>query len=396
MDMVVDRGEFYNMLLQLDAFYRAPDGLQRPEGLAFADPIRADLEGVTAWGFDVYLNRRENGATPEQAWHEVERQIRQSDEWKSKHPAPEPEPGDWPTVPTFTPAPRGYRGDMCGSDLDGLPLLPGTRDPRLVLSWFYDRYLDPSDRQRVREHWRGNQYTDTFRSWPDAREFGLTPQEFIGTVCEQVREGDQVTVALLSDEIDPHHDVPELIARVNVIAPGILASRAVGRVVISFEMDALVTPDEAVEIIRAVAPQFVHAGIKVYVHYSPHAFSMLANPPSEYTQNQVFYNKVVGLVTGIMAQADAGWTQPRLLDWINDCLERCAGHDNMPAVMIDDPIDGPHGLDFILLENGASERFDGTLSESDCRLRGRWAMEAPHRTGPAGEARVMGVGNGYR
>lgn len=393
--MVVDRGEFHHMLLQLDAFYRAPEGLQRPDGLiVYPGPTpQADMEGIAAWGFDVYLNAREQGYTPDQAWDKVIAQIKQSDEYKQKHPT---DPNEWPSVPTFQRAPREYMGDMCGVEIDGLPLIPGCVDNRLVLSWFYDRYIDARDRATIRDTWREKHYPDTFRSWPDAREFGLTPREFIGSLVEEVNDGRRVTVALLSDEIDPHHDVPELVRRVQEIAPGIIASRAVGRVVVSFEMDQLLSPDEAVDLIHQIAPQFVEAGIKVYVHYAPHVFSMLADPPSEYTQNQVFYNKVRGLLTGGMFQADPGLSQAALLDWIKDCLERCAGHDNMPAVMIDDPIDGPHGLDFILLENGASERFDGKLSESDCQQRGRWAMEAPHFSGPAGDAYVRGVGNGYR
>lgn len=393
--MVVDRGEFHHMLLELDAFYRAPEGLQRPDGLIVypGSTPQADMEGIAAWGFDVYLNAREQGYTPEQAWNKVISGIKQSDEYKSKHPT---DPNEWPSVPTFQRAPREYMGDMCGIDLDGLPLIPGCIDPRLVLSWFYDRYTDPHDRDRIRGTWKSKGYPDTFRSWPDAREFGLTPHEFVASLVEEVQEGRRVTVALLSDEIDPHHDVAELVRRANEIAPGLIASRAVGRVVISFEMDQLVTPDEAVALIHELAPQFVDVGIKVYLHYAPHVFSMLANPPSEYTTNAVFYNKVKGLITGGMFQADPGLPKDHLLDWIKDCLERCAGHDNMPAVMIDDPIDGPHGLDFILLENGASERFEGSLSESDCQMRGRWAMEAPPFDGPAGTARVMGVGNGYR
>lgn len=84
--MVVDRAEFYTMLQRLDAFYRAPAGLQRPHGLILGD--HADLEGVTAWGFDVYQNARERGATPEVAWGLVVSQIQQSAEWKALHPAP--------------------------------------------------------------------------------------------------------------------------------------------------------------------------------------------------------------------------------------------------------------------------------------------------------------------
>jgi hypothetical protein len=392
--MVVDRGEFFSMLQRLDGFYRAPEGLQRADGLVvYPGPTpQADFEGIAAWGFDTYLNAREQGQSPEQAYALVIRNIVASDEWKQKHPN-SGGGGDWPSVPVFRPAPRTYMGDMCGVEIDGLPLLPGTKDPRLVLSWFYDRYALATDRRRIRDTWRAEQYTDTLRSWPDARAFGLTPQEFIGLCVEQRLEGDELTVMLLSDEIDGdiRHNVPALVERANEIAPGIIASRAIGRICISFEMNEIVTPEESVELVKALCPQFVAAGIKCYVHLSPGWFSMLANPPSTFTQNQVFWNATVGHLTGLMAQARPGLDKHGLQDWISDCLERCAGFDNMPVEMIDG-----HGVDFIMLENGSSERFDGTLSETDCRDRGRWAIETPGRVGPAGNVHVMGAGNGYR
>src|SRR5262245_26884147 len=120
--MVIDRAEFFDMLNKLDAFYRAPEGLQRLTGLAFGAPgSRADLEGVAAWAFDVYQNRREQGATPDQAWTAVVLNIQNSDEWKQKHGVIPPNPGDWPSVATFVRAPREYFGNLCGPDIDGLP-----------------------------------------------------------------------------------------------------------------------------------------------------------------------------------------------------------------------------------------------------------------------------------
>lgn len=91
--MQIDRGEFLSFLNWLDAFYRAPEGLQRPTGLLInAHP---DFEGIAAWGFDVYLNARQLGASVEIAQADVIRAIQQTDEWRSKHPAP-----PFPQAPT--------------------------------------------------------------------------------------------------------------------------------------------------------------------------------------------------------------------------------------------------------------------------------------------------------
>ncbi len=88
------REEMMNAGKWLHHYYRAPEGLQRPDGLwkpetpsAIAQP---DWEGIGAWLFDVYLHERVAGRNATDATLEVIRQIRQTDEWKSKHPGQTP------------------------------------------------------------------------------------------------------------------------------------------------------------------------------------------------------------------------------------------------------------------------------------------------------------------
>jgi hypothetical protein len=78
-----DRNEFLQVLDRLDAFYAAPEGLQRPDGLSILGG--PDFLGIATWIFDVYLNDRLTGGTPNSAWTRVENAIRASDEWRSKH-----------------------------------------------------------------------------------------------------------------------------------------------------------------------------------------------------------------------------------------------------------------------------------------------------------------------
>jgi Calcineurin-like phosphoesterase len=80
----LSRAEFFQAMLRLDAFYRAPEGLQRPNGLSIDGA--PDFLGIAAWIFDVYLNQRLAGRTTEAAWAEVVRNIQASEEWKAKHP----------------------------------------------------------------------------------------------------------------------------------------------------------------------------------------------------------------------------------------------------------------------------------------------------------------------
>ena len=56
--------------------------------LTGAEPLeesRQDLESIANWLFRNYLQARSNGATPDEAREIVAKQIRESDEWRSKH-----------------------------------------------------------------------------------------------------------------------------------------------------------------------------------------------------------------------------------------------------------------------------------------------------------------------
>jgi hypothetical protein len=78
-----DRGEFLDVLQRLDGFYRAPEGLQRPNGLSISGG--PDFLGIATWVFDVYLNERLSGGSPTVAWTRVVNAIQTTDEWKRKH-----------------------------------------------------------------------------------------------------------------------------------------------------------------------------------------------------------------------------------------------------------------------------------------------------------------------
>ena len=69
----------------LHSFYQSDEGLKRPEGL-WIDK-HPDFEGIGAWLFDVYLAARLAGADDAAAREKVTDGIRQSDEWRQKHPA---------------------------------------------------------------------------------------------------------------------------------------------------------------------------------------------------------------------------------------------------------------------------------------------------------------------
>jgi hypothetical protein len=78
------REQFYAEFRQVNDFYAAEEGLQRPGGMVIGGAC--DTEAMAAWGYDLM-----GGATVEQ----IKSRIRQSEEWRTKHatdPQPPPQP----------------------------------------------------------------------------------------------------------------------------------------------------------------------------------------------------------------------------------------------------------------------------------------------------------------
>lgn len=80
------REEMVSMVQWLDDFYRAPEGLQRPDGIWRADAQRPDSEAIGVWVLDVYLQSRLAGKSDADARQAVADQIKSTDEWRQKHP----------------------------------------------------------------------------------------------------------------------------------------------------------------------------------------------------------------------------------------------------------------------------------------------------------------------
>ncbi len=67
----------------LNDFYRASEGLQRPNGIWIGD--RPDSTAIAVWIVDVYMANRLRGRTVAEARQMIEDAIRHSDEWRTKH-----------------------------------------------------------------------------------------------------------------------------------------------------------------------------------------------------------------------------------------------------------------------------------------------------------------------
>jgi hypothetical protein len=75
--------EMTDALEWLDAFYRSPEGLQRPDGLVQNGHV--DFDAISHWLFRIYLEQRSLQGSPGLARESVEKAIRATPEWQQKH-----------------------------------------------------------------------------------------------------------------------------------------------------------------------------------------------------------------------------------------------------------------------------------------------------------------------
>lgn len=287
-------------------------------------------------------------------------------------------------TPPFEPAPRVWRTNMCGIRIAGLPAIPGgAADPTLFLSWFYDRYA-PTVRATIRAAAHARGWTHWLISWPDSRAAGQTPLQFRQTCEELIADGFYPCPMFYSKDIDPPF-VPTIQQNISAVLPllvGVIPAACVG-----WELSIVLSPTQVQALIDWMAPQLVPSGCRLYVHFQEGYFAFEVDRPGAQTAD--FWKLNVGKLTGVLYQRKLEWDKPMFQARLGDCLERCAGYDNMPA----DSGFG-HPFDTVALEITATRQFNDGMSEAEGDSWGDTALATPPQTGPAGTVRVMGSGNG--
>ena len=158
----IDRDELREAMQRLDAYYRAPEGLGRPQGCSIDG--RPDFESIAAWVFDVYLNARRGGLDIDTAWRNVVASIEASEEWRAKHPGQQPSTPFTP-FPPVAPLSRDeflwilerldslYMSDYGLGRVDGLSI-DGRPDFEGIAAWGFDVYLNARlEGQSVHRAW---------------------------------------------------------------------------------------------------------------------------------------------------------------------------------------------------------------------------------------------------
>ncbi len=142
------RDEAVSAMAAINAYYAAPGGLQRPNGLSLNG--RPDFLGLAAWFFDIYVNARYAGYAEVEARYHVMASITQSEEWRARNPdrapaTPLPVPNTLPfdrgellavmeRLDRFYSAPEGLQRPN-GLSIDDRPDFLG------IAAWVVDVYL---------------------------------------------------------------------------------------------------------------------------------------------------------------------------------------------------------------------------------------------------------------
>ena len=315
----------------------------------------ADLPGLVNW----FCHVRENGRTGE--W--VREQIRLSPEYVALH-----------TKPAFQPAPRFWKGNMCGVRVPGAPAVNGgARDASLILSWFYDRY--PVEwRATIRRTWKDRGLTHVLLSWPDARSTGMSLDAFTAICQELIADGFYPCVFLTSKDHD-RADVPTILAGLEPVLDALVG--LVPMFCIGWELSLWLSPTQVQQLIDAIAPRILQQqpDTRVYVHFQE-GYPSFQQPGKTVAD---FWNPNVGKLTGLLYQKLLSQNDAQFRDSLKDCLERFGGGFGMVK-----------GFDFVALELTAMQQFNGTCSEAEGNRIGRIAVDAPRVNG----VYVMGSGNG--
>jgi hypothetical protein len=304
--------------------------------------------------------------------------IKHLNEYRDEYGLPHVDP---PPVPPFTPAPRFWKANMCGTRVLGLPPVPGgAADASLVLSWFYDRY-NYSDRARIRAAWHAKGLTHVLLSWPDSRAGNSQLQAAVSAVqfkviCQElIRDGFYPCVMLTSKDYDPK-DVDAIMAGLDPLFQQVVG--VVPMFCVGWELSLWLSPTQVQQLIDRISPIVkAQAGTLLYVHFQE-GYPSFQQPGGTVAD---FWNPNVGKLDGLLYQKIISQNDAQFLDSLNDCLQRFGGGFNMVK-----------GFDFVGLELSAMTQFNGTCSEAEGNRIGTLAINAPKVNGVG----VSGSGNGLQ
>lgn len=291
-------------------------------------------------------------------------------------------------VPAYAPAPREWRGNLCGIRVPGLPrVVGGADDPSLVLTWLYFRY-GPDDRAKIRAAYKTKGLTHVTLSWPDARAAGVSPDAYAGLAAEWSDDGCFPCHFMCSKDFDAP-DVNWIMASVQQVIPTLVRRRLMPLMSIGWELSLWLSPEQVQELINRMTAMVDLTFTKPWCHFQQ-GYSSFQRDGGTFAD---FWNPNVGKLCGLLHQKILEQTPEQYRTdsgGIEDVLTRFAGN------FYCSPDSGfGHPFDFIAFELTAQDQYQGTCTEAQGDALGAWAMGTPAQSGPNGvTVGVMGFGNG--
>lgn len=290
-------------------------------------------------------------------------------------------PGPWASL--------WWRGNAFSVTIPGLPWLPGLTssvNPERCLTWFlwHPLWADWVDTILTLHAERG--YTHFTLSWVDARDFGLTIEQFVA-ICVRVRSWGFEVHVMFEAKDGPATDQTWDSYWATNIAPvlqALIAANAIQHACPGWEFDGWNIPGGPTQtIIDGFAAICGPADVKLWMHFNAGKTAWFADGSNRFAWWQDQVGKLDGLLYqcfptapwGVPEQGwDPGTMQARIADTTNRDANFIAGV-----------------FKFVVWENGAAKQFDDpAFDENQTDMIGWLALCSP------GGCAVSGFGEGAR
>jgi hypothetical protein len=171
---------------------------------------------------------------------------------------------------------RFVRGNWFGNEVDDqvdgqpLPFVTGAdSNAPQVMSWNLYKYPAPWQAV-ILANYRNKGYLDYLLMYADARNDGVSDDQFFALCQSVVAAGLRLVVSWGSKDIDPRDDTADgWPTRALPMLARLIAAQLIDKSIVAFEMDLWNNPANIDGIIRLFAAVCTPAGVYLYVHWSP-------------------------------------------------------------------------------------------------------------------------------
>lgn len=283
------------------------------------------------------------------------------------------------TLPWAPPAdPAFIRADFAGVPIPGLPFVTGgsREHPERILTGFLYKYDRDVWWQTIFDAHAIRGYTHFILWWPNARNDGLSVQQFTDMACAVQQAGFHAQIGLVSKDFDPQDQSPDQWrARLAPIMDALNAAHCADEYAV-WEWDSFNIPGQpTLDTLKWIGQQAHAAGATFWIHFLPGHTSWFADGDTRGRYG--FYSDLGSDIDGLQYQSNPAWDVGELQSRLVDTLIQFANQGNVHKLR--------------LFETTASSTFSGDHpNEGEADLYNLLGICT------VGPARVWGFGNGAR